>query len=774
MAKINHNNYLDTINDLITDATARGILHLTTQQEDFTGKSFVFESKLLQNFGTCGYMGLESDQRLKDRAKEFIDKFGTQFSVSRTYLTFGPNKDLEDMLSQMYGGLPAIVYSSTSTAHISIVPSVVRDTHAIILDQQVHMSVQTAAQITRQRGVPIEMIRHSNLEMLERKLQEWNGKYQKVWYMIDGVYSMFGDVAPLDGLKVLMEKYPELNIYVDDAHGMSWHGVNGTGLAFDMIGGVLPERIILITTIAKGFGAVGGVGIFPNQETYKHVKTFGGPLTYSHPLAPPVIGAAIASAEIHLSPEIYEMQAELKQRIDLCNSILDDSDLPLVCDKLTPIYFVGMGQPKVGFNMVRRLFDEGYYVNLGMFPAVPVKCTGLRFCINRHNTLEDIKGLAQAINYHFPKALEIESRTENDVRKAFHLPLKRYEDIVPVSENQVIPLPNTNQSITQSKDNYIIQHTNNAVNLNEDEWNGMLGENGTYSIKGLMFLEDAFSNNELAEDNWIFHYYIIRNKIGEPILATFFTECIFKDDFLSPASVSMQIEEKRQSDPYYLTSHTLGMGSLITEGKHLFIDRKYENWKKALQLLMEEVAKLQDKEGIQNVVYRDFETDDEEIRDIMADEGCFRILMPNANVLQNFNYTNHVDEYLNTLSSKNRAHIRSGSIKFESYYDLVIKDSLTQEEKEHFRSLYMQIKDRNFAINYFPYPEKVFDVVDKYDNWEFVILKLKPEYDARPGQPAVSIGACYKGAKHYVPLLLGMDYGFSKEFNLYRQSLWGV
>ena len=69
--------------------------------------------------------------------------------------------------------------------------------------------------------------------MLERKIQQVRDKYTKIWYMIDGVYSMYGDVAPLDELNELAKKYPNLHFYVDDAHGMSWAGKNGAGCVFE-------------------------------------------------------------------------------------------------------------------------------------------------------------------------------------------------------------------------------------------------------------------------------------------------------------------------------------------------------------------------------------------------------------------------------------------------------------------------------------------------------------------------------------------------------------
>ena len=263
MAKIHHNNHLDTIAEVFDHAKGKGLMFLTQKDERFRGHHLNINNRSLLNFGTCGYLGLELDERLIEASKDFTDRYGTQFSVSRAYLEADINLALEALLSRMYSDCPVVVQSSTSTCHISAIPSLVRERDAIILDQSVHMSVQTGCQLAAQRGVPIEMIRHSHLEMLERKINELGHKYEKIWYMIDGVYSMYGDVAPIHELVALMNRYAQLHLYVDDAHGMGWYGQHGTGYIFGEVGA--HEKIILVTTLAKGFGATGGVLVFPDK-----------------------------------------------------------------------------------------------------------------------------------------------------------------------------------------------------------------------------------------------------------------------------------------------------------------------------------------------------------------------------------------------------------------------------------------------------------------------------------------------------------------------------
>src|SRR5579872_6086990 len=98
MAKINHNNYLNTITELFRDAKKKGISHLVSENVDFTGRFFKMNGAEMINFGTCGYLGLEMDPRLKQGVVDYVNHYGTQFSVSRSYLSSGPNIDLEVLL----------------------------------------------------------------------------------------------------------------------------------------------------------------------------------------------------------------------------------------------------------------------------------------------------------------------------------------------------------------------------------------------------------------------------------------------------------------------------------------------------------------------------------------------------------------------------------------------------------------------------------------------------------------------------------------------------
>jgi len=225
MSNVHYTKLLNTIANVIDSGSNAKVIHLENRADNWNGREMTVNQEKLINFGTCGYLGLETDRRLIDRSKEYLDKFGTQFSVSRSYIISSLVTDLEDHLSQVFDGQKLFVFSSTSLAHVSVLPIIIGIEDAIIFDKQVHFSVQNGAHLAKSNHAPV-MIKHNNMKMLERTIERLKDQRQKIWYMVDGVYSMFGDFPPVDELNALMSKYEQLHLYVDDAHGMAWAGKN--------------------------------------------------------------------------------------------------------------------------------------------------------------------------------------------------------------------------------------------------------------------------------------------------------------------------------------------------------------------------------------------------------------------------------------------------------------------------------------------------------------------------------------------------------------------
>lgn len=751
MAKIKHNNFLDTVDEVFNEAKKEGIIHLYAEGDNFTGRKIRVHQKDLYHFGTTGYLGLEQDSRLKQAAIEAIQRYGTQFPLSKSYISNPLYRSLEEKVAQMYGS-PAIITKNSTLGHMGVIPSIVDDTDAVVLDHQVHWSVQSAAKMLKTRSVPIEMIRHNRMDMLEDKIKKLSSKHKKIWYMADGVYSMYGDVAPMDDLMQLCNKYPQLYLYLDDVHGMSWAGKNGTGYVLGELK-ELPPNILLFGTLSKTFGASGAVAICTDLKKHHKIKNFGGPLTFSAQLEPASVAAAIASADIHLSPEIYSLQNELHERITLFNSLLAKTELPLVEQNNSPVFYIGTGMPITGYNFVNRLMKEGFFVNLGLFPAVPVRNTGVRITISRHNQEEEIKSLVAAMVYHYPKALEDTHTTSDKVRVAFHLPVL-----------SVLPKKKT---VTEVRITY--EHSIKA--MDKGEWNELLGKEGVFDWDGLLFLESVFTNNIAVEHNWDFHYIIIRDQKGHPILATFFTHALWKDDMLSPISVSAKLEEMRKNDPYYLTSYVLSMGSLFTEGQHLYLDRLHPHWELALKQMFDKLDEIDQKSNPNMVVLRDFEKGDE-LKRLFHQQGFIKIMMPDSCKVLDLSW-NTIDEYPETLSTRSRRHFRKDIQPYEDHFHVVCHTEPNQDQIDQFYGLYKNVDSNNLALNMFTLPKKLFTMMSQHPHWEFLTLYLKEGFNEGTGQILVGVMFCYKNlGEVYTPAFIGMDYRYTEEHQVYRQLLY--
>lgn len=745
MAKIKHHNFLNTVHEVFTDAKQAGVLHLYAGGQSFSGRTIEVEGKELYHFGTTGYLGLEQDTRLKTAAMDAIEKFGTQFPLSKSYISNPLYKDLEAHIQEMYGH-PIVITKNSTLGHLGVIPSAVDDDDVIILDHQVHWSVQNAAKMVKTRSVPIEMIRHNNLQMLEDKIKKYQHSKRHIWYMADGIYSMYGDYAPVKELMELSKNYPQLHFYFDDVHGMSWIGKNGTGYVLEQLK-ELPENVLLFGTLSKTFGASGAVLACSNPKLYDKIKTFGGPLTFSAQLEPASVGAAIASAQIHLSSEIYELQQELRERIDYFNTCLSNTELPLIDQNKSPVFYIGTGMPKTGYNFVNRLMGEGFFVNLGIFPAVPVKNTGVRITISRHNEKAEIKGLVEAMEHHFPLSLEQTGTSSERVFHAFKLE--------PKVKNE-----------PQQSSNLNIEIWDTIHHVNRKQWNHCIGGQGVYDWEGLQFLEETFQGNTKKEHNWLFRYVIIKDSKGTPILMTFMTLSLWKDDMLAQAEVSASIEQERAANPYHLTSMVLSLGCLFTEGDHLYWDTTHKQRDAARETLLELLEKMEQQLGAKMTVLRDFGPKTA-WNEAMYGHGFLRVQMPNSCTVDLKGVVS-INEYMEQLSSRNRRHFRKDIQPFfELTESKIISKANTHEIKE-FKRLFEEVQKRNLGLNTFSFPDKLFDLMNENSLWEFIVLTPN-------GKPDQILGAmfCYTNQTAvYVPAFVGMDYDHLEAYATYRQLLY--
>jgi 7-keto-8-aminopelargonate synthetase-like enzyme len=253
----------------------------------------------------------------------------------------------------------------------------------------------------RQLGVPCESVQHNRIDRVESRAAELARTHRRVFYLCDGVYSMHGDIAPVDDLFALLERQPKLWAYVDDAHGVGWAGRHGTGVVVGRRG--VHERMVVALSLAKGFASSGAALVFGDREMARLVFTCGSTLIFSGPLQPPLLGAAIASAKIHLSDELPVLQKKAADRIELFDALLAERGLGPRSIEPSPIRFVQVGHENRALEVAALLRAAGYYVNVSAFPAVPRRRAGIRIVLTCHHTLDDVRGLVDELARVLPR-----------------------------------------------------------------------------------------------------------------------------------------------------------------------------------------------------------------------------------------------------------------------------------------------------------------------------------------------------------------------------------
>jgi 7-keto-8-aminopelargonate synthetase-like enzyme len=753
------NKFINTIDECLTNGVKNGIFQVHLEDEILDGRQVTIAGRRVVNFGSCSYLGLEVDKRLKQGAIDATQRYGTQYSSSRLFSACQLYEELEDLFYKIFNNNPTIVAATTTLTHLAALAILVQDDDLIILDHQVHGSVQLGVQLVKARGTKVEMVKHNNMNMLEDVIRQNPNKYNKIWYMADGLYSMYGDYAPLKDIAYLMEKYSNFHFYADDAHGMSWAGTHGNGYVLSQID--LNPKMVLTTSLAKGFGTGGGVTVMSDKEMMRKILTCGSSYTYSGPVQPPMLGASIASAKIHLTDEIYDLQNQLREKLELTQKIIEQYELPLVLPSNSPIFYIGLGLPRVGYNMVKRLIGEGFYTNIGIFPGVPVKCCGLRLAITNGQTETDIRQVLDAFQHHFPKALEEEGQTVEDIIDNFNMPFDRTTQRYPlkIKVNRV--------------ESFDIQHETDIHNVNKEEWDGLLGDNGTFDWEGCRFISETFSDNPDEENNWKLHYLIIREQ-GKPILATYFTEMLCKDDMIAPADTSRQIEEIRKKEKYYLTSKVIMMGSLLSLGDHLYVDKANLRWKDAVLEMLRIMNEVKHQFNASMVQLRDFDSDDVEIQDFLIKEGFIKVEMPDTHTLFNTKWKDE-NEYMSKFSSGSRWHFKKMILSKKEYFHtnvLSTRESKLKGDADLWYKLYSNVKNKSFNINTYTIPFKYFTNIIDHPNWEVIELRLKTNDSDLKDEPLVSVNFCYRSKNNYSLFAVGLDYDYVFTHGCYRQGLY--
>lgn len=368
-----------------------GFSHQLIEDDKFRGDLIRLHGRDLVNFGLAAYLGLNDDPRLNDAAIDAINRYGNAYSSSIAYTALPLYGDLRERLAAMLGGAVTIA-GTTTLAHMAALPTIVRGNDLVLVDTLAHASIQFVLPTLRSLGAEVRRVPHNDLDRVVSRLEATR---RRVWYLIDGLYSMHGDTAPAEVLRRLLDSHDNLWIYCDDAHSLGWSGTNGRGQHLERSG--WHERLVMTFGLSKSFGSLGGVVAARDESVIGDIGLAGGPLVFGGPLPPASLAAGIASADIHLSAELPGLQSELFERIRLVNRYARDIGLPLAGYDETPLWFVELGGAMTTASVAARLRNDGFFLNVAVHPVVPSGRAGIRFTVTRYHSLHQIEAMLESL-----------------------------------------------------------------------------------------------------------------------------------------------------------------------------------------------------------------------------------------------------------------------------------------------------------------------------------------------------------------------------------------
>jgi len=309
--------------------------------------------------GSNNYLGLTTHPKVKEAACRATEHFGTSCTGSRFLNgTLEFHEQLERELADWVGKEAALVFSTGMQANLGTVSAIVGSKDIVVLDKDDHASIVDGARLSYGK---IERYRHNDMNHLERVLKSLPEDAGKI-IIVDGLFSMEGDLAPLPEIVPLAKKYGA-RLMVDDAHGM---GVTGGGHGTSHHFGVTKDVDLIMSTFSKSFASLGGF-IAGDSDVVHYIKHFARSLIFSASIPPGNAAAALAALQV---------MREEPDRIERVNKIGDRmrrgfKELGFdIGSSVTPVIPILIGSDEKTFLTWKLLFEAGVFVNPVISPAV--------------------------------------------------------------------------------------------------------------------------------------------------------------------------------------------------------------------------------------------------------------------------------------------------------------------------------------------------------------------------------------------------------------------
>jgi 8-amino-7-oxononanoate synthase len=359
--------------EILSAAREAGIVPYFRRLESAAGPVVEMEGAERIMLGSNNYLGLTGDPRVIAGARDALERYGTGVTGSRLLNgTLDLHLELEAELAAWMGTEDCLVFTTGHQANLGSIGTLLGPGDTVVVDSGDHASILDGAILSRAKLRPF---RHNRLDKLERSLDKAVVDGGGVLIVVDGVFSMEGDIAPLTEIAELAGRYGA-RLMVDEAHAVGVLGARGAGTA-ELLD--VEDRVDLrMGTFSKSLASCGGF-IAGSSEVVEFLRISSRPFLFTAAAVPAAVGAALAAARICRSAEGPALFARVLANArhlhrglhDLGFRVVEPQPLPGGDTLLTPIVPVVVGDDWKAALLWRALFDAGVYVNVALHPAVP-------------------------------------------------------------------------------------------------------------------------------------------------------------------------------------------------------------------------------------------------------------------------------------------------------------------------------------------------------------------------------------------------------------------
>ncbi|MFC3051356.1 serine palmitoyltransferase [Kordiimonas pumila] len=332
--------------------------------------------------GTNNYMGMTFHEDALAAGKEALEKFGTGTTGSRVLNgTYGGHKLLEETLADFYGMEHCMVFSTGYQANLGMISALGGKDDFIIIDADSHASIYDGCSMS---NATIVRFKHNDVDHMERRLKRLPADAGKL-VVVEGIYSMLGDTAPLKEMLEVAKKYGCMTL-VDEAHSMGFCGPNGRGVAEAL--GVEHLADFIVGTFSKSVGTIGGFAV-SNHPKFDVLRFVSRPYIFTASLPPSVV--ATATASIKAIKNNGNRRAHLWENARRLHAGLKKAGFNLAtAEAESPIIAVHLPDPMIGTRFWEQLLMEGVYANMAAPPATPSGVFLMRVSVCAQHTAEQI------------------------------------------------------------------------------------------------------------------------------------------------------------------------------------------------------------------------------------------------------------------------------------------------------------------------------------------------------------------------------------------------